>query len=124
VPYGYTDPTWEKAIKQVARALREAARTEEDVSYTELVSRLDAVDLEPHDPRLTRLLDDTAQAYRPKAGCLITALAINKSTGRPGGGFFDLASRLGLDVSDRDAFWLEQRQLAIEYLTSAKGRRL
>ena len=27
---------------------------------------------------------------------------------RPGGGFFDLAEKLGRDISDRDLFWIEE----------------
>ena len=39
----------------------------------------------------------------------MTALVVRKNRDqRPGGGFFELAERLGYDVSDPEKFWLEE----------------
>jgi hypothetical protein len=40
---------------------------------------------------------------------MMTALVVRKNDNqRPGAGFFELAERLGYDVSDPEKFWIEE----------------
>ena len=63
----------------------------------------------PRDSRLPQLLAEISTEEAKAGRCMMTALVVRKNGDqRPGSGFFELAQRLGYDVSDPEKFWIEQ----------------
>jgi hypothetical protein len=108
--HGCSDAAWEAAKAEGKAALAECARAKKMISYTEFVHHICSIAFEtPHDSRLPQLLAEISTEEAKAGRGMMTALVIRKNGDqRPGGGFFELAERLGYDVSDREKFWLEQ----------------
>jgi hypothetical protein len=63
----------------------------------------------PHDSRLPDFLAEISTEESKAGRGMITALVVKKNGDqKPGVGFFQLAQRLGYDVSDCEKFWIEQ----------------
>ena len=79
-------------------------------SYSEFMRHIGAISLDsPYDSRLPRLLAEISTEEANAGRGMITALVVRKSGDqRPGRGFFELAERLGYDISDREEFWIEE----------------
>jgi hypothetical protein len=107
--FGFTDAAWAAAKKEAASAIAVRARTRGMITYTELVASIEAVRLEPRDQRLDELLRELSiEEHRAGRG-MMTALVVHKTGDmEPGPGFFELAERLGLRVTDRTKFWVDQ----------------
>src|SRR5687767_12655904 len=109
--FGIPDGTWNAAVTEIRDVLIDCAQHERFISYTELVSGIKALDLQPRDPRLDALLVEIATAEFKAGRGLISVLVVHKTGDqRPGGGFFILAESLGLDARDRDRLWVEEFQ--------------
>jgi hypothetical protein len=108
--YGFSDEAWEAAKAEGKAALAECARTKEMISYTDFIHNICSVSFEtPRDPRLPHFLAEISTEEAKAGRGMMTALVVRKSGDqRPGRGFFDLAERLGYDVSDPEKFWIEQ----------------
>ena len=96
---------WETAKSEVRAILTDVARECGLVTYAGLAASLRAVRLHPHAPAVARLLREVSTEDHERGRGMRSALVVFKSGGRPGAGFFALARELGMDVSDRDAFW-------------------
>ena len=87
----------------------ECARNDKTLSYTQLVSKISSIQLEPHDVRLDRLLESVARDEDFAGRGILTVVVVHKTGDmRPGLGFFEIAEQLGRDVSDRDACWIAE----------------
>jgi hypothetical protein len=108
--HGFSDAAWEAAKAEGKAALAECARAKKMISYTEFMHHICSIAFEtPHDPRLPHFLAEISTEEAKADRGMMTALVVRKNGDqRPGGGFFELAERLGYDVSDREKFWLEQ----------------
>lgn len=96
-------------MKERARGvLREVARAGTRITYKEFVGRIGAYN--PQSPSLHELLGEISQEEHDAGRGMISAVVVNKDTGRPGRGFFDLAEQLRYRVSDEKAFWREELQ--------------
>lgn len=125
-PKGYADEVWEDAKRQTVSLIAKNVLqgNGHGLSYTELTAQITAVSLGARDGALTLLLDEVCEDYLGAAGYLVTALVGHAPGGKPGNGFFRLAKRLGHDTRNEDAFWLDQREGALEFFRSPEGARL
>ena len=83
--------------------LVEVAARGETITYEQVRSRLAlAGDIVPALRALSEHEDDAGRG-------LLTAVVVRSDTGRPGVGWFRLASERGRDVTDADAAWQAER---------------
>jgi hypothetical protein len=107
---GFGDSAWSAAKAEGKAALAQCARERKMISYTEFIHHICSISFEtPYDSRLPHFLAEISTEEAKAGRGMMTALVVRKNGDqRPGGGFFELAERLGYDVSDPEKFWIEQ----------------
>jgi hypothetical protein len=108
--HGFSDAAWEAAKAEGKATLAECARAKKMISYTDFMHHIRSISFEtPRDTRLPQLLAEISTEEAKAGRGMMTALVVRKNSDQmPGGGFFELAERLGYDVSDPEKFWLEE----------------
>jgi len=107
--FGFPDEQWRSAVEEAKRVLSECAEAKSTISYSEPVSRIYSIHLEPHDTRLNHLLGEVSTEEHEAGRGMLTVLVVYKDRDQtPGPGFFQLAEELGYDISDREAFWMSE----------------
>ena len=110
--YGYPRATWEMAKDQAREVLDAIARAPDTmITYTELVQRISAISMQPHEFALAALLGEISADDHASGHGMRSALVVSKDEGLPGSGFFALARQLGEDTSDEMKFWVDQLNL-------------
>ncbi|MCA9500577.1 MAG: hypothetical protein KC588_15395 [Nitrospira sp.] len=107
--YGFPEEAWDRAIDQAHAVLVQIARSEDLISYSNLCSRIPAIQLEPHSYAMREFLGEisTAEHHRGK-GLLSVVVVYKHGDQHPGPGFFELARGLGYQVDDETQFWIDQ----------------
>lgn len=107
--HGFAQSDWD-AAKQEARAVMiQRAKRRRTISYSELVSQIHSISLDPHDVRLDHFLGEISSDEESQGHGMLTVLVVHKSGDlEPGKGFYELARSLGRDVSDREKCWSEE----------------
>jgi len=108
--HGFSDAEWEAAKADGKAALVECARARKMISYTDFMHQIRSISFEtPHDSRLPQFLAEISTEEAKIGRGMMTALIVRENGDqRPGAGFFQLAKRLGYEVSDPEKFWLEE----------------
>ena len=107
--FGFPHELWNAATSEARDAMIECARNQGTLSYTELVSKVSSIQLEPHDVRLDRLLEFVARDEESAGRGILTVVVVHKTGDMlPGSGFFELAEQLGRDTLDRIACWIAE----------------
>lgn len=106
--HGFSAVAWEKAKRQAIEVLAQRARRGDPITYSDLVNKITAVRMEPHDTRLAHFLGEVSSEEHEAGRPLITALVVHKHDMQPGKGFFDLSRSLGYSFVDEVAFWSDQ----------------
>jgi hypothetical protein len=106
--HGFSAAAWEKAKAQALAVLTQRARRGDPITYSDLVNKITAVRMEPHDTRLAHFLGEVSTEEHEAGRPLITALVVHKHDLQPGKGFFDLSRSLGFSFIDGTAFWSDQ----------------
>ena len=106
----FSAAAWEMAKAEGKALLGECARNKKMISYTDFTYRIRSISFEtPHDSRLPQFLAEISTEEAEVGRGMMTALIVKKNGDRrPGAGFFQLAKRLGFDVSDPEKFWIEE----------------
>jgi hypothetical protein len=105
--HGFSSAAWETAKAEGKAVLAESARTKKMISYTDFMHQIRSISFTiPHDSRLPQFLAEISTEEAEAGRGMMTALIVRKDGERPGAGFFQLARRLGLDVSDPEKFWM------------------
>lgn len=106
--------TWHRAVDELFELLVDVARRRGIVAYGDVVSQLRIVTLEPDSSAFHHMLGEVSARAFDEGAPLLSAVVVHKHDGRPGGGFCDLARRLGFEVGDgsvaQDIFWAQQLQ--------------
>ncbi len=105
-------------LQRIERTLRrfliEVARQNRTTTYTEMARVLRAftpVRLEPPYSPMHAWLGNISRFEHESNRPLLSAVVVRVDSGRPGAGFFDLATNyLGFGYDDEDLFWKEQRE--------------
>jgi hypothetical protein len=106
MPWGYTDDEWETAKLQAKAALREHARNRETTTYSGLCDDITVARFRHYSWSLMALLGQICSEEDADRGIMLASLVCKKGgDGLPGEGYWAWASKLGRDVSDREAFW-------------------
>ena len=114
--YGYEGADWEKAKAQARDVLIEVARRKDKITYSELATKITAINIEAHDSRMNHLLGEISSEEDAQGRGMLTAIVVHKFGDlRPGPGFYDLAKSLGKDTSDKDFFWISEVKTVHDY---------
>lgn len=103
--YGYDARSWEQAKSEaICAIIRQAG----PISYSELAGHIRSIRFDPHDSSLHHLLGQISVEEDAAGRGMLSVLVVRQSDGMPGQGFFDLAQRLGRDISDRERCWVKE----------------
>jgi hypothetical protein len=110
MPHGVPESDWISAKAQAIEFLRhKAVQANPLTTYSELVSKIDAVSLQPDDHRLHGLLEEISREDHSLGHGMLSVLVVHKQgEQRPGAGFFKLARELGYDTSDEEKFFIAE----------------
>lgn len=87
----------------------EYARHPKTITYSELVLKVRAIDLQARDPRFDELLGQVSTEESAHGWGMLAVLVVHKTGDqRPGRGFYECARAIGLDTSDEDRLWVDQ----------------
>lgn len=107
--HGFAESDWQKAKEEARQAMIARVREGGLISYSELVSQLQTINLEAHDTRLDHMLGEIAAEEDEAGRGMLTAIVVHKhGEQRPGRGFFEMAKKLGRVFHDQEAFWIEE----------------
>ena len=107
--YGFEQSEWDAAIQEGKNLLAGHAKRRQMIAYSDFVSEIESIRIEPHDPRLAHFLDVISRQESAAGRGMLTALVVHKRGDfQPGPGFFELAQRLGHDVTDIEKFWIQE----------------
>ncbi|MBY5892982.1 hypothetical protein [Rhizobium ruizarguesonis] len=106
--HGFSTVAWEKAKAEAMAVLRQRVKRGDPITYSDLVNKITAVNMEPHDTRLAHFLGEISTEEHKAARPLTTALVVHKHDLQPGKGFFDLSRSLGFSFNDEIEFWSDQ----------------
>lgn len=106
--HGFSESDWNAAKEEARQAMICVARHRETISYSDLAAKIATCSLEPHDPRLNRMLTQISSEENDAGRGLLTAVVVHKDNNRPGAGFFELAESRGRNVAERDRLWIEE----------------
>jgi hypothetical protein len=108
--HGFSTAAWETAKAEGKVVLTECARDKKMISYTDFMYQIRSISFEtPYDSRLPQFLAEISTDEAKAGRGMMTALVVRQDGDqRPGAGFFELAERLGYDVSDPEKFWIEE----------------
>ncbi|MCK9396500.1 MAG: hypothetical protein M0Q44_13015 [Methylobacter sp.] len=120
--YGFSQIAWDQAKEEALQILQNRAsrRNRQTISYTELVESLTAIQINPHDPRLSSFLEEIVVDEHRSGRPLITVLVVHQRGDQmPGDGFYNIAEQLGFEVLDRETFWIREFQRTLDYWQQA-----
>ncbi len=105
--HGYPQAVWEAATAEARQAMIAVAARRRVIAYSELVAKIHSLDLEPRSDRLAHMLGEISTAEHEAGRGMLTVVVVHKHGDQmPGPGFFQLASSLGHETKDREAFWI------------------
>jgi hypothetical protein len=97
--------TYEEAVREIRRILEGVAAKRGTIPYSEVVSQVNAMHLEPDSKLFADMLDDISRQANGEGLGMLSAVVIHKGDDYlPGGGFFKLGRELSRDPSDKVAF--------------------
>lgn len=107
--YGFEAAQWNKAREEARDVIIEFARKDEPrITYSELVSRIGAIPLEPDSYALAALLEEISRSEYEAGRGMLSVLGVNKADMMPGAGFFKLAGVLRKAVEDRETVFVSE----------------
>ena len=107
--HGFREADWEEAKGEARKIMYEVASREDTIPYSDLVPKITAVRMEPHDPRLAHFLGQIAREDDDEGLGLTTVVVVHKhGDQQPGPGFFEMAESQGRSINDPTMFWIEE----------------
>jgi hypothetical protein len=107
--YGYERRDWDAAKVEIVEILGERVRSASGpITYGALAGQLKSISLGPHQLALFAILGEISEEEDSLGRGMLSAYVVSADTGIPGGGFFELAEKLGRRADDRLAFWVEE----------------
>jgi len=107
--YGFPIEKLEEAKEEIRQILIACAKLGNTVTYSELISKVKTIELEPQLYALAEMLGEISTAEDNAGRGLLTVLVVRKGDMMPGQGFFNLAESRGRDTIDKLKFWAEER---------------
>jgi hypothetical protein len=79
MPYGFADDAWERAKQQAREVLGDVTRREATIPYSDLVTRIEAVAIEPGSYAMRAFLNEISTAEYDQGRGLLTAVVVYRS---------------------------------------------
>jgi len=103
------DEAWENARLEIREILVSRAKVRGMIPYSDLTPQIKSLNLEAHDQRLFRLLDELSCEENAAGRGMLSVVVVHKiGDMQPGTGFFELAKRLGRDTSNILECWVSE----------------
>jgi hypothetical protein len=106
--YGFEGAQWKAALAQATEVLSDVAKRRKVITYSDLVTKISAINFEPQDVRLAHLLGEISEAEDKAGRGMLSVVVVHKQDSLPGDGFFQLAKSLGRVTRDRTAYWVDE----------------
>ena len=107
--YGLKHEEWETAKKEMRDILISRASARGMITYSELVSKLKTIKLEPESFALATMLGEISTEENAAGRGMLSVIVVHKHGDmQPGSGFFELAKELGRDTTDITKCWVEE----------------
>ena len=107
--YGYTDEQWNRAKEEMRHALIPRATADDTMSYSELTTKIHAINFAPDDHALHHMLGEISEEEDAGGRGMLSVIVVHKEGDKmPGPGFFVLAKKLGRDTSDHVRCWSDE----------------
>ena len=97
--YGYKAEDWETVKEEMRQILVERVRLRGMISYSDHVSRIETIRMEPDSFALAHMLGEVSEEDTAGRGVLSVIVVQKDGDMEPGPGFFQLAKRLGRAAS-------------------------
>lgn len=122
--FGFSDKEWQAAKDEAKEILIERAKVRgKTISYSELVTYINAIQLEAHDIRLNHLVGEISKEEDAAGRGMLSVLVVHRHGDKqPGPGFFELAEELGRDTSDILECWVKELQKVHAYWEGQKPK--
>ena len=100
--------------------LRSSARSRSMITYSDLSNKLQSIRIEPHEAAMGAMLGQISTQESQSGRGMLSVIVVHKyGDMEPGPGFYECAADLGLDVSDRMAFWVSELHKVHGYWSNA-----
>jgi hypothetical protein len=107
--YGFSEKEWDIGKAEMTGILSQRAKSRAMITYSDLSSQLRTIRIAHHEPAMGSMLGEiSTEEYRRGHGMLSVIVVHKYGDMEPGNGFYECAEDLGLDTSDRVAFWIDQ----------------
>lgn len=107
--YGFTKTQWKKAKEEIRHILIDRAKVRGMIPYSELVSEVQTIKLNPESYALAEMLGEVSIAEDEAGRGLLSVIVVHKyGDMQPGPGFFEMAESRGRDTSDVLKCWIEE----------------
>jgi hypothetical protein len=107
--YGYKVEDWNAAKEEMRQILVERPRLRGMIPYSDLVSRIETIRIEPNSFALAHMLGEISEAEDAAGRGMLSVVVVHKDGDmQPGPGFFQLAKKLGRHTSDKTTCWVAE----------------
>lgn len=113
--YGFSEKEWQEAVREIQSILIEVAKTQDIISYSDLVHQMQTTVVDPHSYALANMLGDVCTLEHQNKRPLLSALVVYKDKTEAGPGFFEIAKELGYSIQDKDQFHMREITKCYEY---------
>lgn len=109
--HGFAEEAWRRAKAEAREALIAVAARRRVIAYSDLVTKIRSLNLEPHSDHLAHMLGEISTAEHEAGRGMLTVVVVHKHGDQmPGPGFFQLARSLGHVTKDQEAFWIGEME--------------
>jgi hypothetical protein len=123
MPYGFTDAEWATGMAEMTEILSQRARSRGMITYSDLSRELRNILIAHHDPAMGFMLGQISTHESQNGRGMLSVIVVHKyGDMEPGNGFYECAESLGLDVSNRMAFWIGELHKVHAYWSNAPQR--
>lgn len=107
--YGFSEKDWDAAKKDMREILSERAALRGTIPYSEVVTRIRVIDLNPESYALAAMLGELSTEDDAAGRGMLSVVVVHKRGDmQPGPGFFELAKELGRDTSNILECWVNE----------------
>lgn len=119
--YGFSDAEWAAGKVEITEILSQRARSRGMITYSDLTSQLRSIKIAYHEPAMGAILGDISTHESQQGRGMLSVIVVHKyGDMEPGNGFYECAEELGLDISDRVAFWISELHKVHGFWSNAK----
>ena len=119
--YGYKAEDWAAAKEEMRQILMERASLRGMIPYSDLVSRIETIRMEPDSFALAHILGEISEEEDAAGRGMLSVIVVHKvGDMQPGTGFFQLAKKLGRDTSDILVCWMDELKRVHRHWSDAR----